>query len=122
MLKQFNWYQRLLIILGLLSLVAVTIYVIVIYGKIDAEIPTHFNSLGEADAYGSKTTLIVPLIAGWVIYFLVIIIASFPSIWNTGVKITEENREIVYSIIRTMLCILAFSIAVFFSYSVYCTA
>ena len=117
--KNYKWYHRLLFILGFLILAAVTIYTILVYGKIDSEVPTHFNVYGTADAFGSKSSLIMPLVMGWILYAGLTVIGAVPSVWNTGVEVTEKNREKVYSIIRTMLGILTFAIAVFFSCTVF---
>ena len=122
MIKKYKWHQLILFILGLMAIAAVTIYIIMVYGKIEAEIPTHFNYLGEADAYGCKTSLIVHLMIGWGLYAVITVIGAIPAVWNTGIEVTEKNRDKVYSIIRTMLSILAFAIATFFSFTVFCSA
>lgn len=120
--KKSKWYHRLLPILGFLALAAVTVYTIAAYGKIDSEIPTHFNFRGKADAFGSKSSLFMPLIIGWVLYVGLVIIGAVPAVWNTGVEVTEKNKEKVYSILRTMLSILTFAMAAFFSCTVYWAA
>ncbi|MBR3361514.1 MAG: DUF1648 domain-containing protein [Lachnospiraceae bacterium] len=120
--KSYRWHHRVLFILGFLFLAAVTVYTIIVYGKIDFEVPTHFNAFGTADAYGSKSSLIFPLIIGWVLYVGMTVAGAVPSVWNTGVEVTNRNREKVYSIIRTMLSILTFAISAFFSCTVFCAA
>ena len=117
-----KWHHRVLFILGFLLLAAVTLYTIIVYGKIDYEVPTHFNAVGTADAYGSKSSLVIPLIMGWFLYVVMTVVGAVPSVWNTGVKVTNKNREKVYSIIRTMLSIHTFAIAAFFSCTVFCAA
>ena len=120
-----NNYRRLhhvLFILGFLLLAAVTVYTILVYGKIDYEVPIHFNIFGKADAFGSKSTLVILLIIGWFLIAGMTVVGALPSVWNTGVKVTEKNREKVYSIIRTMLSILTFAIAAFFSCLIFCIA
>ena len=119
MYKNYKWYHLVLFLLGFLSLVAVTIYFISMYGKIDSEVPTHFNAIGEADVFGSKSSLIVSLIIGWVLFVGMLVVGAIPAVWNTGVKITEENQEKIHSIIRTMLSILTFAIAAFTSCTVF---
>ena len=117
--KNYKWYHRMMFIMGFLLLAAVTIYTIVSYGNIESDVPTHFNVLGEADAFGNKSSLIMLLIMGWVLFVGLAVIGSVPAVWNTGVEVTEKNREKVYSILRTMLCVLTFAIAAFFSYTVF---
>lgn len=112
MYKGFNRHHRFLFALGFLSLAAVTLYIIVSYGEISAEIPTHFNSFGEADAYGSKASLIALLLIGWALYALMAAVGAIPAVWNTAAD-TEKNREKIYAIARTMLSVLTFVIAAF---------
>lgn len=117
--KNYKWYHRMMFIMGFLLLAAVTIYTIVFYGNIESDVPTHFNALGEADAFGNKSSLIMPLIMGWVLYVGLTVVGSVPAVWNTGVEVTEKNREKVYSILRTMLSVLTFAIAAFFSCTIF---
>ena len=121
MYKGFNRHHRFLFALGFLSLAAVTLYIIISYGKISAEIPTHFNSSGEADAYGSKASLIALLLIGWALYALMAAVGAIPAVWNTAAD-TEKNREKIYAIARTMLSVLTFVIAAFNSCVAFCSA
>lgn len=119
--KSYRWYHRVLFILGFLLLAAVTVYTIMVYGKIEYEVPTHFNAFGTADAYGSKSSLVIHLLMGWILFVGMTVVGEVPSVWNIGVEVTDKNREKVYSIIRTMLSILTFIIAAFFSCTVFFT-
>ena len=120
--KNYRWHHRVLFTAGFLLLAAVTIYTIIVYRKIDFEVPTHFNASGTADAYGSKSSLLIPLVTGWLLYAGMTVVGAVPSVWNTGVTVTNKNQEKVSSIIRTMLSILTFVIAAFFSCTVFCAA
>ena len=44
-MKGFRWYQLALFGLAFLSLLAATVYGIAVYGRVSAEIPTHFDCL-----------------------------------------------------------------------------
>ena len=39
----------------------------------------------------------------WVFYIGLSLLQRFPQIWNTGVEVTEENRERVYRILMYMI-------------------
>ena len=120
--KRFNWYQRLLFITGFAFLAAVTIYVVSVYGRIDPEIPTHYNASGAADAFGGKASLIGQLAVGWGLYIILAVVGHVPAIWNMGSRERKENRDKAESISRTMLSVLIFVLPAFFSYTVFCTA
>ena len=84
-------------------LAAVIIYLIITWGSIPDQIPAHYNAAGEIDRIGGKgEVLALPIIAS-VLYLILTMIGRFPKIWNTGVKLTEENRERVLRILKNML-------------------
>jgi len=61
------------------------------YKYLPEEIPTHYNGLGEADAYGDKITIFfLPLIAT-VLFVILTITAKKPHTFNYSVVITSEN-------------------------------
>ena len=81
-------------------------------------IPTHFNAMGKADAYGSKNNIWGLPIVSSVIYIGISILNNFPNIFNYPVTITEENAEKQYRwatkllrILKTVILIIFFMIA-----------
>jgi hypothetical protein len=59
--------------------------------------------MGEIDRMGSKLELLVLPIIGWLMYLGLSAVEKFPQIWNTGVTVTEENKERVYRILKNMM-------------------
>lgn len=55
-------FQKLLDLLVILSMGAAIIYIILEWSNLPAQVPTHYNLLGEPDAWGSKGMIWVPLI------------------------------------------------------------
>lgn len=74
--------ERILSVLGIVILLVATIILAIKFSGITGEIPTHFNAAGEADAYGSKYSLLFPIITGWIIYIADLILLRFPKAWN----------------------------------------
>lgn len=63
----------------------------------------HWGVNGMADSFGSKVGLLfVPGIAA-ILFAGISILQRHPNIWNFPVKLTDENRDRVYSISLTML-------------------
>lgn len=112
----------LLMFLGLAALLGTTLYVAFCWSVIPEEIPTHFNAAGEIDATGGKASLLAPLVIGWVLYGLLSLVEAIPVVWNTGVEVTEQNRDAVLRIVKTMLVVLKLELALWFSYMVFCSA
>lgn len=66
-------------------------------------IPTHYGLDGLVDGWGGKPRiLIVPLLM-LALYAGIEVAERHPKWWNTGVKVTEENREDVYRNLGGML-------------------
>lgn len=79
---------------------------ILAFKKLPNEIPTHYNSLGEVDAYGSKETIfILPFIAT-VLFVILNIYAKKPHLSNYSVSITLENAEKQYKNVIKLLHVL----------------
>lgn len=96
------------------------VYLIVSWGKLPDKIPGHYNAAGVADHWGDKNEILILPIISVVLYALLTIVSFFPSVWNTPVKITEENREFVYLNLKTMLILIKMEIIIAFAYITYC--
>lgn len=113
--------NRILNILCLIVLIGITIYLIIRWNSMPKLIPTHYDFAGNVDSYGSKGSVLMMPIMSWVLYILITVIEMFPALWNTGVKVTEENKFRVYAILRLMLDIIKFIIVVSFAYITICS-
>jgi len=87
----------------LLTLAGVTVFLAAAWGSIPARVPMHYNFAGEIDRWGSKYEMLFLPVTAWAMYLLITVLERFPGIWNTGVRITEENRERVYRILKNMI-------------------
>lgn len=66
-------------------------------------IPVHYGFGGEADDWGDKSrAFIVPVLEAGV-YLMIAVAERHPNSWNTGVRVTDENRERVYRILGNLL-------------------
>ena len=92
------------------------------WSKIPEEIPTHYNFAGEADAFGSKSSILIPSFIEALLYGLLIFVGHFPDIWNVPVKITAENKDWVYENIKSLLSTMNFLIVLLYFYINYRSA
>lgn len=87
----------------ILLLIANVIFVGFSWRPLPDTIPAHYNVFGEIDRWGSKTEiLLLPAIA-CLLYVFMKIIEHNPRLWNTGVTVTEDNRERVYCVLQHLL-------------------
>ena len=92
-------------IVSLSCLVGVAVYLLLAWKTIPQQVPGHYNASGAVDRWGSKSELIILPIISVVIYGMITLIERFPQIWNTGVKITEENRTVVYRLLKSLIAV-----------------
>ncbi|GKX66422.1 DUF1648 domain-containing protein [Inconstantimicrobium mannanitabidum] len=109
-------YDIVINFLSLLSLVGTIIFLIISWNTIPDQIPQHYNAVGEIDKITTKSSLIVLLAVGWILFIGLCIIEKFPQICNTGIEVTEQNKEKVYRILKNMLGTIKLLIALVFSY------
>ena len=101
-------------IVSLSCLVGVSLYLILAWSTIPAQIPAHYNAAGEVNRWGSKSELIILPIISWLIYGMITLIERFPQAWNTGVRVTEENRAEVYRLLKNMIaCVKMITLSIF---------
>ena len=70
-------------IVSLSCLVGVSLYLILAWSTIPAQIPAHYNAAGEVNRWGSKSELIVLPIISVLLYGLITLIEHYPQGWNT---------------------------------------
>lgn len=102
-------------IISYLLLIAFWIFIVFSFQHLPDEVPTHYNALGEADAFGDKETiLILPIIATF-LFFLLSILSRSPETFNYAVEITEENAEKQYrNAVRLMRTLKTLIVLIFF--------
>lgn len=115
-LKMFSKFQIALEILTLAVNIGTAVFLIVIWGSLPEQIPTHFNASGEIDGYGSPSSLILLFVTMVLFGLMFFVITLFPNIWNMPGKITENNALKAYSYMRSMICSLSLIITVTFAY------
>ena len=98
--SKFDW---ILEITCLVLLVGLTGYLVLGWASIPDKIPAHYDWEGNIDRWGSKSELLMLPIMSWFLYLLISGLEQLPLVWNTGVTVTEENRERVYGTIRYLL-------------------
>ncbi len=116
MLHKYGLINTIKKIVTWIVLFAPLVYLWIVWDTIPNRVPTHFNALGEADAWGHKNNVFLLFLVNILIFTIISIIERFPAAWNTGVKITEENRIRIYSILRNMIITIKLFMSCIFSY------
>jgi len=102
-MRIFN--SRAAVIKNLASIISIVFcfaYIFLNWNEIPARVPGHFDAAGNITSWSGKGTVwILPLIM-LALFVLMTAAGKFPSMLNTGVKITEENKERLYPILKGM--------------------
>lgn len=111
--------SKLEIILEIIAVIAIILtwgYLIISWSNIPSIIPTHFNTLGQANSYGSKDAIFITPIIGTIAFIALNILARFPHLFNYTVKITKENAERQYRNGRLIIEVLVAELSILFFY------
>ena len=119
---QSRWYDRLLFGLALAALLAATLYVLIAWKRLPEQIPSHYNGLGQPDAYGPRSgVLFLPTIA-WFLFVLLSVAEHIPSAWNTVNGIRRENIPAALRLSKTLIGCLRLGLSLNFAWMIFCTA
>lgn len=105
----------------LLMLGGITLYIIFNWSSMPDKIPMHYDIAGQIDRWGNKSELILLPIISWAMYIFISIMEHFPQVWNTGVRVTEENAHRVYRILMSMIKTTKLIVVALFSYITICS-
>lgn len=116
-MKRRLWHW-LLDALTVLALLGATLFVLLRWGEIPAQVPAHFGAGGEITGYGSKTGALTPLLVfSWLMSVSMIVLGFFPQSWNL-----PRRTPRAYQAAADGLAVLRLGMGLFFGYMLLCTA
>ena len=118
---KYTKFQIVLETIGLLLIVGMIVFVYTQWNQIPQQVPMHYNAIGEIDSWGSKYEILFLPAFGLLLYAFITAVSFFPQIWNVPVRITDENREVVYLSSKDLLIIMKVEILMSFFYINYHT-
>ena len=83
--------------------VATFVHVAVSWGTMPDSILAHYGLDGTPGAWGGKGSALVVPCAMLLIFGIFFIASRHPGSWNTGVTVTEENRDAVYRVLGRLI-------------------
>ncbi|MFL1470551.1 DUF1648 domain-containing protein [Paraclostridium bifermentans] len=78
-------------------------YLIINWNNIGENVPSHYNSAGQSDSWGSKSSLIILPIITIIVNASMSGVLFFPQGLNIPIKLTEENYVKVYDLTRDLM-------------------
>lgn len=108
--------DKLADIFCVLLLISQVLYVIISWRKLPDTIPAHYNAVGEIDRWGGKGEILIEPALSCLLYLFLRVAERYPQIWNTGVTVTEANRERVYGILQHLLSTMKVEVVFIFAF------
>lgn len=91
-------------------------YLIINWNHIGDNVASHYNSVGQIDSWGSKSSLIILPIIAIIVNISMSGVLFCPQALNVPVKITEENYVKVYDLTRDLMNFTKIAINISFLY------
>ncbi|MGE5531760.1 MAG: DUF1648 domain-containing protein [Bacteroidota bacterium] len=76
---------------------------VAVWNRLPERVPTHFGMSGAPDAWGSRTSLLLFVIAPLTIHVGLTVLSRLPWVYNYPVKVSEENVERLYTLGRRFM-------------------
>ncbi len=93
---------RVMDVLALAFLAALSVWLWQVWSDVPGRVPTHYGMQGQIDGWGDKSMVLVLWGMAWGMFALISAVELCPGCWNTGVEVTEGNREQVYRVLLMM--------------------
>ena len=113
---KYTRVQKVLEILALLIIVGTMIYLVLAWRYIPDQVPGHYGAGGKPDRWDSKGSVLFMPVTGLLLYLMITGLQRVPGIWNTGIKVTEENAALVYSNLMSMIIMIKLAMLIIFLY------
>ena len=91
--------------LCLILMIGSTAYLIAHWGALPDRVPINYGLTGKADGWiGKEYAWLHPCVM-WGLFALFSLLECFPRLWSAGgIRITEENRDRIYALMRNLGC------------------
>lgn len=92
------------------------LYLVWSWSRLPEKIPLHYNGAGKIDNFGSKWSLWFLYIVTLLMYGFITLTERHPGIWNTGVTVTRNNRDMVYLLLKHLIVTMKAGVTLIFCY------
>lgn len=110
--------DKMIEIVGWFLLIAVWVLVIKNYAPLPDTIPIHFNSVGQADGFGGKVSILVLPFFATIVFFGLTALNTVPHIFNYSTDITQDNALRQYTNATRLIRYLKTSVVFIFGHIV----
>jgi uncharacterized membrane protein len=102
-------------IISAVVLIGTAAYLAAIWAKLPAQIPVHFNIMGQPNRWDSRNEIFVMMGVVIALYAGISILQRFPQIYNYPFGLTPQNIHRQYQLARQLLVLIKIEIVCFLS-------
>ena len=107
-------FEIILQVLSGMIILSITIPLILKYSDLPETIPINYNTMGEVNDWGRKSTVLLLYGVSLVLYFGLTILERYPHLYNYPVSINNENKNRQYQLARSLITTLKLSTSIIF--------
>ncbi len=112
-LERIDRWVNLLAFVAMTILIAMPLYW---YDKLPDTIPIHFNMSGQADGFGSKGSIWILPLVGFILYVGLSVLVRYPHHFNYAAQIKSQNAKQQYRSATGLIRFLNLLITAVFAY------
>ncbi len=116
----FTQKQRMIEGLTIFTLIAISIYVAVMWGKIPQEVATSFGITGQIGGMGAKTSILWKLAISYGIYVVFTMIFLNPSLWGIGDIKNKKKQQQAFLLAGDLFVFLKLVLVSIMAYIIFC--
>jgi uncharacterized membrane protein len=102
--------------LAAVAIIYMLVQLIMTWPTLPEQVPTHFNSSGLTDDWGSKSSMLILPMVALVMYVGLTVLSRFPHIFNFPVPLTEHNAVRQYHLAKSLLSFIKLDVLAIFLY------
>ncbi len=103
-----------------LTVFSTILYFLFLWPALPSQIPSHFDELGQPDAWNAKYLPALLLGVQIVLYLLLTLLSVFPKIWHLPVEVSEKSKPVLFSATRTLILDMKLLLVLAFGYLIFC--
>jgi uncharacterized membrane protein len=109
-----SWKEKMLILISTLCVIAMWVYLYIVWSNLPSIIPIHFNISGTPDRFGNKSSVFLLPIIGSIMHILLVVLSKMPHCFNYPVSVTENSAEALYKIGKQLILLLDMELSLMF--------
>lgn len=118
---RLNQTDKTLEFVGWIAVLGIWFFTLLNYSNLPDIIPTHFNGAGQADGFGTKSSIVALPFISTLLFIGLTFLNKYPHNLNYPTEITEENALHQYTNATRLMRVLKLVIVIIFGVIVYKT-